>query len=148
MRIHAIFLLVLLLSACAPRPAVIPGSTAPGGNIATETRTPPGNKLDALIKRAVEDLSGRLSLNTGLIHVISTEAQLWPDSSLGCPQPGVVYTQQTVPGYRLRLEANGIDFFYHTDEVDTVILCEENDLPSFPVTPGEIDDGQPWMPVD
>lgn len=37
---------------------------------------------------------------------------------------------------------------YHTDEKKMVILCLEEDLPSLPVTLGEIDDGQLWMPVE
>ena len=41
-----------------------------------------------------------------------------------------------------------LDYIYHTDTRDTVILCMEEELPTFPVTPGEIDDGEPWMPVD
>jgi len=38
---------------------------------------------------------------------------------------------------------------YHTDSGDTVLLCEWRSPMAAPATPkpGDIDDGQPWMPV-
>lgn len=37
----------------------------------------------------------------------SVEAHTWPDSSLGCPQPGMSYMQVVTEGYIVRLEADG-----------------------------------------
>jgi hypothetical protein len=41
------------------------------------------------------------------LRVISIEAVQWPDSSLGCPRPGMAYAQVITPGYRIQLELDG-----------------------------------------
>ena len=144
MLIRIMILIGFLLGACTAQPT--PFSTSIDVIAAPSATAEPNT--DQIRSAAIADLSQRLSLEPKLIHVAAMESQLWPDSSLGCPQTGVEYAQQTVAGYRLQLEANGVDYIYHTDTKNTVILCTEEDLPSFPVTPGEIDDAEPWMPVD
>lgn len=144
MRILWIFLLGLSISACTPRLIALPDPTKlPATPVAT-----PGEESDRVLSIATADLATRLALDPARIRLLSAEAVIWPDTSLGCPRPGEVYAQQTIPGYRLRLGANGQDYIYHTDTDSAVILCSEEELPSFPGTPGEIDDGRPWMPVD
>jgi hypothetical protein len=76
------------------------------------------------------------------------ESIVWSDASLGCPRAGETYVQKTVAGYRLHLEVDGTEYVYHTDMAQNVILCLDEKTPFFHVTPGEIDDGQPWMPVN
>ncbi len=51
--------------------------------------------------------------------------QTWADNSLGCPQPGLVYTQQTVEGYRWTLEINdGNTYELHSNlDGSLVVLC-------------------------
>lgn len=150
MRSFLIFLVCLISSACSPRLVSLPDPTQIPPTVETQvTRvaTVPA-EAEEIISLAVADLSFRLSLDQQDVHVILTESRLWPDTALGCPRPGESYAQQTVPGYRLLLEGNSQIYSYHTDADETVILCIGDDLPSFPVTPGEIDDGQPWMPVD
>ncbi len=39
--------------------------------------------------------------------LVSSEAVTWPDSSLGCPSPGVMYTQALVDGLRVVVDAGG-----------------------------------------
>jgi hypothetical protein len=94
-----------------------------------------------------ESLSQHLGLAIAEITILEIEPVTWPDASLGCGQPDKVYAQVLTPGFFIRLEAKGQQYIYHTDESSTVILCTGEALPVFPVTPGEIDDGQPWMPV-
>lgn len=64
------------------------------------------------------------------ITVSRAESIIWNDGSLGCPQPGEVYTQATVPGYWIVLEANGRSYNYHTAESGYFILCLNNQPPS------------------
>jgi hypothetical protein len=149
MRYRLIAVLMLFLSSCSPRLIPVPDQTPvpPSAEAPLLARTP-DLQLDKITSFAVADLSTRLSLDPKLVRVWSAESMLWPDSSLGCPQAGQSYVQQILPGYLLLLEAKGHKYLYHTDEDKTVILCFEEGLPSFPVTPGEIDDGKPWMPVE
>ena len=48
------------------------------------------------------------------IKVVSVEAVQWPDTSLGCPQPDMMYAQVVTPGYRIILEAGGQVYEYHS----------------------------------
>lgn len=72
---------------------------------------------------AVADLSHQLSVPEESIFVRSVEPVQWPDASLGCPQPGMMYAQVTTPGYLIALEAVGTRYNYHTDRDRIVILC-------------------------
>jgi hypothetical protein len=71
----------------------------------------------------VADLAGQLDIAAEAITVRSVEAVEWPDSSLGCPGPGMMYAQVITPGYRIVLEANGQSYAYHT-EGGTIVRCK------------------------
>jgi hypothetical protein len=59
------------------------------------------------------------------LRLIEGEAVTWPDSSLGCPEPDLAYTQVVVPGYRLTFTDGSRTYELHTDaEGGQVILCE------------------------
>jgi rubrerythrin len=57
------------------------------------------------------------------VQVISIEPRDWPDSSLGCPQPDMLYAQVITPGYLVLVEFSGERIEYHTDERGTVVRC-------------------------
>ena len=53
----------------------------------------------------------------------------YPDSSLGCPQPGEVYTQVVTSGYQFLLVYQGQTYDYRVSEDgNTVILCTATDI--------------------
>ncbi len=72
---------------------------------------------------AKEDLAQRLGIPADDITTRSVEAVNWPDASLGCPQPDMMYAQVVTPGYRIVLEARGQAYTYHTGGT-TVVLCQ------------------------
>src|SRR6266508_4248616 len=71
--------------------------------------------LQVLIEGAKEDLAQRLSISASQIKVRETKEVFWPDASLGCPQPGIVYAQIPTPGYLIMLAYSGNEFEYHVD---------------------------------
>jgi hypothetical protein len=74
------------------------------------------------------DLAARLGVARADVHWVSTEEGYWPNSSLGCPQPDMGYTQALVRGRRVVFEVNGTQYDYHTNDSDgTFILCECED---------------------
>ncbi|MGD8603756.1 MAG: hypothetical protein PVF49_04200 [Anaerolineales bacterium] len=103
-----------------------------------------------MVELAVRDLAFRTQQELNDIGVISIESVEWPDSGLGCPMPGVDYAQVLTPGYRITLKADGQLYTYHTNTEQSLVLCQDGvpELPTIPVNPGEIQDGEPWMPVD
>jgi len=77
---------------------------------------------EKLIEAAVQDLLGRIKLAAADVKVKSIEAVDWPDASLGCPQPGMVYAQVITPGYKITLTAGGKDYVYHAGR-GIVVYC-------------------------
>jgi len=79
--------------------------------------------LHSIIRAAVDDASRRTGLNASALQVISSEAVTWPDGSLGCPQPGVMYTMAPVPGYRVRIQAGNTVLDYHASQRGYLVYC-------------------------
>lgn len=77
----------------------------------------------AVVKRAASALAAELGIGADAVRVTSAERTEWPDSSLGCPEPGKAYLQMITPGYRVLLHANGESYEYHTDLRDLAVRC-------------------------
>jgi hypothetical protein len=84
----------------------------------------PDPALEELIEQAKEDLTKRLSVSADQIAVLEAETVVWPDSSLGCPQPGMMYTQVQRDGARVLLGAGGKVYHYHSGGSRSFFLCE------------------------
>jgi hypothetical protein len=72
---------------------------------------------------ARQDLAQKLKLPIEAIRVVSVEAVEWPDTSLGCPQPGMAYAQVITPGFRVVLAAKDQTVEYHSDSGRRVVSC-------------------------
>lgn len=105
------------LMPCTPK--VFPGGRRP--TYVTGASQTPAPKPQEL---AVAALAKQLSLSPAAITVRSVESVDWPDASLGCPQPEMMYAQVITPGYRIILEAKGKSYEYHAG-TGSVILCNK-----------------------
>lgn len=76
---------------------------------------------------AVDDLAQRLGIPADQIEVVEVSAMTWPDASLGCPQPDMMYAQVLTEGMLIRLSAGGETFAYHSGGNQTPFLCENTD---------------------
>lgn len=97
------------------------------------TQADPG--LQSLIEKAKADLVGRLSIAANEITLLEAKSVVWPDSSLGCPEKDMVYTQVLTPGYLILLEHGGNTYEYHAGMGSTVTTCV-NPSPPVPGEPG------------
>ena len=88
------------------------------------------------VSQAKEDLAKRLRVQTSDIELLKFEAVTWPDSSLGCPQPGMAYAEVLTPGYLIILTTNNIEYEYHASKGTEVIYCE-NPGPPVAGMPGD-----------
>ena len=82
----------------------------------------PGTALDPLVADAVADLARQLDVSPDDVTVVAAREVTWPDGSLGCPEPGMMYTQALVDGTLVVLEANGQRYEYHGGT--PLVLCE------------------------
>lgn len=83
-----------------------------------------------LLARIVADAAGRAGVASDELEVVRAEAIIWNDGSLGCPQPGEVYTMALVPGYHVELAGDGLEFDYRATENGNFLLCENAGPPS------------------
>jgi len=142
-------LFALVVSACGAVPGTVsstPRPDTPGAmppSIVTPSGTPtattggvapvtsplliatPGapSAWDAIARVAIADLAARLHMSETDIAVKQVKSVEWPDTSLGCPQPGMMYAQMVTPGYEIILTAGGKDYVYHSDRKSRVVYC-------------------------
>jgi hypothetical protein len=101
---------------------------------------------EVIINLSKNELAKHLNIAEDEISLVSVEAVDFSDASLGAPEPGAFYAQIITPGYIIKLEAGGQVYQYNADLNSRAVLYQENI--AFPVDPGKIDDGKPWVPAD
>ena len=69
--------------------------------------------LSAQIKYSIEDLARRLDTPPETIKVSGARRVTWRSGALGCPQPGMNYTDALVPGSVIYLQADNTIHAYH-----------------------------------
>ncbi len=86
--------------------------------------TPTDPNLARLVQQAKNDLATRLGIPSEQIELVEYKSVVWPDGSLGCPTPGMAYTQVMVDGFLIRFLAQGKLFNYHGGGQRPPFLCE------------------------
>lgn len=84
------------------------------------------------VMAARRDLAARLGVDVEEVQIKAFEAVEWPDSSLGCPEPGRMYLQVITPGYRINLQAAGQSYEYHTNQGNRAVLCGKGPAAGLP----------------
>jgi hypothetical protein len=87
----------------------------------------------AKVDIAINDLAERLGIDPEAITVRSVDEVTWRDGSLGCPMPGMSYTQALVDGMRIILEVDGTPYHYHSGRGSDPFYCAD---PSEPLGEG------------
>ena len=87
--------------------------------------TPADAGLQDLIEKAKADLAQRLSVSVNEIILLEATSVVWPDASLGCPQPGMAYIQVPEDGLLIRLQAGNQIYPYHSGGFRDPFLCEQ-----------------------
>jgi hypothetical protein len=62
----------------------------------------------------ISDLAAMLGVDESTIEVVAWEEVVWSDGAIGCPQPGMSYTQALVDGTRIVLDHDGTRYDYHS----------------------------------
>ncbi len=127
----------VLLSACAQADSSVP--KAPAMTTTTPTPTPPGTwpaPVQALLPALLDDAARRSGLPAEKLRVAPVQAVVWPDGSLGCPQPGRMYTQALVPGWRILVTVpDAPPLHYHASQRGGWLWCPaERATPALPAS--------------
>jgi hypothetical protein len=106
-----------------------PIDTAPIDTAGSETTVAETGSVDSTVQGVVAlataDLTSHLGLAASAVTVLSAKAMTWPDGSLGCPKPGIMYTQVQVDGALIELQAGGKTYSYHSGSGGKPTLCEQ-----------------------
>jgi len=99
---------------------------------ASESEAPtPSNESDDMpelethpnVFKAKDNLATLNNISFDQIEVVLVRSMTWPDSSLGCPQPDMAYTQVQKEGMLIQLRADGFVYNYHSGENSDPFLC-------------------------
>ena len=94
-------------------PSLPPASKAPAGTLADTTK--------AMI---VADAATIAGVDPDSVILVSVKPVTWMDGSLGCPKPGVMYTQAVVPGFRVIVRAGDRKLDYRVGRSGTAKRCD------------------------
>ena len=83
------------------------------------------DEMVAMVAKVSQDLAQRLNIDVEKVSLVVVEAVEWRDSSLGCPEPDMMYMMVITPGYRLVLQANAQLYEYHTGRNDVFVYCAD-----------------------
>ncbi|MCA0454414.1 MAG: SH3 domain-containing protein [Chloroflexi bacterium] len=77
------------------------------------------------VQKALDDLNARLGLELTLSDFNwRFSKNIYPDASLGCPQPGTAYAQVQTPGFQVQLDVQGLTWDYRvSNDLSQVTLC-------------------------
>jgi hypothetical protein len=102
----------------------------------------PANYIEAVVTDAAE----RAGVPGDEVEVVEARSVEWPDGSLGCPEPGMMYTQVITPGYQIIVAVGDETFDYRLGRRGNFRLCENRGLdardpdmtlPTVPTNPDE-----------
>ena len=103
--------------------ALLLGGCAAGAPDRREEVAPMTDELKAKVQAALVDATRRTGLAESALEVVEARNVVWPDGSLGCPEPGKMYTMALVPGYRIRIRAGAEVLDYHGAARGQPALC-------------------------
>ena len=103
------------------KPEPVPSSAPPSGKLVT-AEVPPD-----LIEKMRADLAEHAGIAASAAKVVVAESITWPNGAMGCAEPGQMYTQATIPGYRVEFEHEGRTYSYHAAQRGGFFkLCENS----------------------
>jgi hypothetical protein len=85
----------------------------------------PGQPPDEVVQLALNAAATQLGLTVDDVLVTTATEAEWPDSSLGCPQPGMAYAQIVTPGWLVTVATADAtaEMQVHTDGGSRAVLC-------------------------
>jgi hypothetical protein len=93
----------------------------------TATDEGAGNAASGALEPRVEEAIAQLvddGIERDAIALVLAEPVVWSDGSIGCPEPGMMYTQALVEGYRIVLTIDGEEVAFHGADNQPPFRCD------------------------
>lgn len=120
---------LLVVSGCSTaassdHASLTPASELPSqGPVSGATLGPTSSLPAAITDPVFAAIAGLAGVPIDQVMLVSAEAVTFPDGSLGCPEPGMAYTQAVVDGYRIVATAAGTTYDYRGSGPGTFRRC-------------------------
>ena len=79
--------------------------------------------MQPMLEQIRADAAQRANVGLDEVKILAVESVTWADGSLGCPEPGMMYAQALVRGYRVRVDVAGTMVLYHAGPQSTFVQC-------------------------
>lgn len=104
-------------------PQVAPANESTS-KVTTEKNSPEeAVDLNQQLSLSKQDLADRLGVGADTIKIKIARQITWRSGALGCPKPGMSYTQAQVPGVLILLDVEGETYGYHAQTNQKPFYC-------------------------
>ena len=110
-------------AAPAAGPASAQGATAIP-SLPLGSKVPEDTLADSTMAMIVADAATVAGVDPAAVTLVSVKPVTWTDGSLGCPKPGVMYTQSVVPGFHVIVRAGDRKLDYRVGRAGTAKRCD------------------------
>ena len=100
-----------------------PGAAAPRFGSAPAAAGQHGVTVEAMRAAVLADAASAWPDAERAALRVDAEPVTWPDGAMGCPTPGVMYTQALVPGWRLVVSDGRREMIYHASQRGAWVQC-------------------------
>jgi len=80
---------------------------------------------EAILNSILKEAAKLANVPPQELVIVRAEAVVWNDGSLGCPEPGMEYTQALINGYWVVIKAAGQTYDFRVDRGGSFRLCPE-----------------------
>jgi hypothetical protein len=93
--------------------------------LSTTGETPPmkGQVPQTILDPILKDAAALAKVSHEQLVIVRAQSVVWSDGSLGCPEPGMAYTQALVNGYWVIVEAAGQKYDFRVGSGGSFRLC-------------------------
>jgi hypothetical protein len=88
----------------------------------TTPQTVNPTEIGQQVAAALVHVTDAMDIELASMTIVNVEHRLWPDASLGIPEPGIAYVQALTPGYVMQIQAGDRTFTVHTGPGPTAKL--------------------------
>ncbi len=90
----------------------------------TESASPNPDKSASPAEQAAQNIAAEsLGVEPEDVTVLKITSREWPDASLGCPQPDMMYAQMLTSGYQAIVEVDGETYDLRMDTRGNGLIC-------------------------
>jgi len=82
-----------------------------------------GQVPQTILESILQEAAALAKVARDQLVIVRAESVVWNDGSLGCPEPGMMYTQALVNGYWVMIEAAGQKYDFRVGSGGSFRLC-------------------------